>query len=202
MGYLPTSLLAPAQASKSLALGMVWLSDCGRLAIMNVVWRRCIANWIRAMSVASVWLIATAWPSYAQNSSVDPLCPPPPPIKIPGIKDQPYKLPPGRTGTPLIYRDPKTGIAFYAESDGRHLAATGEDGRLLWVRDPFKEKGLCAYRTTRPVLAQIGPPDQREMIGLIRPLDARDSYIGIIFDSSQFGFVNERTGDFDFAGQN
>jgi hypothetical protein len=35
--------------------------------------------------------------------------------------------------------DPKTGMIFYVESDGRRLVALGRDGTLAWAIDVFKE---------------------------------------------------------------
>jgi hypothetical protein len=114
--------------------------------------------------------------------------------------------PPGRPGKPLAYRDPETKILFYGESDGRHLTAIGPDGQILWVRNPFDDKGLCPYRNARPVLKVIERANPLEVKGYLSNssagLNARDRYIRIDFDSSQFGLVNQRTGDFFFEGQN
>jgi hypothetical protein len=33
---------------------------------------------------------------------------------------------------PLAFKDPRTLISFYVESDGRHLAAIDQNGTLLW----------------------------------------------------------------------
>lgn len=106
---------------------------------------------------------------------------------------------------PLSYRDPRTNILFYVESDGRHLAAFGPAGRLLWVRNPFEDGKLCHYRNKRPVIASIETVE-RGVMELSRQanshINPRDRYLRIVFDSSQFGWVNERTGDFTFMGQN
>jgi hypothetical protein len=40
---------------------------------------------------------------------------------------------------PLSFKDRSTSTVFYVESDGRHLAAIGSDGKLLWVRNPFED---------------------------------------------------------------
>src|SRR5271170_836020 len=59
---------------------------------------------------------------------------------------------------PSTYRDPDSGIAFYVESDGRHLAAIDANGKLLWVRNPFLDRNLCPYRSAHPYISWIGPP--------------------------------------------
>ncbi len=60
---------------------------------------------------------------------------------------------------PLVYRDGRTSITFYVESDGRHLAAIDGDGKLLWVRNPFEDRHLCPYRTGRPVIGAMKATD-------------------------------------------
>jgi hypothetical protein len=41
---------------------------------------------------------------------------------------------------PKAYKDARTSISFYVESDGRHVAAIDPEGTLLWVRNPFEDK--------------------------------------------------------------
>jgi hypothetical protein len=99
---------------------------------------------------------------------------------------------------PMSYRDPRTGVFLYVESDGRHLAAIGPDGALLWVRNPFEDAKLCVYRTPRPIIDSIAEAD----VSKDPKFDPADKYVAIAFDSSQFGLVSEKTGDFTFEGQN
>jgi hypothetical protein len=106
---------------------------------------------------------------------------------------------------PLSYRDTRTNILFYVESDGRHLAAIGPDGKLLWVRNPFEDGKLCPYRSPRPIIDSIkiiehGISELSRQRNL--HINSNDEYVGIQFDSSQFGLVDERTGYFTFMGQN
>jgi hypothetical protein len=116
---------------------------------------------------------------------------------------------PGNPGKPLTYRDPETKVLFYVESDGRHLAAIGPDGKLLWVRNPFEDKGLCPYRSARPVIRSIEPydipADNAKRIAedmKRRGADPSHRFIWIEFDSSQFGEVDQTTGDFLYEGRN
>jgi hypothetical protein len=47
---------------------------------------------------------------------------------------------------PMAYRDSRTSISFYVESDGRHIAAINTKGTLLLVRNPFEdEKHLAKW---------------------------------------------------------
>jgi hypothetical protein len=107
---------------------------------------------------------------------------------------------------PRTYKDPRSSISFYVESDGRHLAAIDSDGKLLWVRNPFEETpAFCPYRTPRPVIVKIEPFELPEpLTGYLkrRIPDVTHKFLIITFDSSQFGFLDTETGDFIEGGQN
>lgn len=100
------------------------------------------------------------------------------------IDDQPI--------TPLAYHDARTGNYYYVESDGRHVCAFTPTGKVLWWRDPFTDSGLQPYRVKRPVIIYIGPSNLKYTKG---------NFIGIDFNSSQFGDLDATTGDFRFRGQ-
>ena len=133
---------------------------------------------------------------------------------------------------PFAYRDAKSGITFYVESDGRHLAAIDKSGKVLWVRNPFVDYDLCPYRSPHPYIAWIGPPggypkhtvigpykpppDAQANAKIVKALDSLPSralkhlkrpkkgtrFIGLWFNSSEQGYVNIANGDFYFTGQN
>jgi len=96
---------------------------------------------------------------------------------------------------PQSYKDLKSNILFYVESDGRHVVAIDESGKILWHRNPFVEAKLEPYRIDHPVIVYIGPANISVLPGIEK------EYIGISFDSSQFGVINIKTGDFQFLGQ-
>lgn len=105
----------------------------------------------------------------------------------------------------LIYKDSRTSILFYVESDGKHLVAIGKEDNLLWARNPFEESGLCPYRTPRPVINRMESFDiSRLSVEDLNNLgvDKSHKFLMIYFDSSQFGLIDELTGDFFFLGQN
>lgn len=141
------------------------------------------------------------------------------------------KAPPPPPLPPFTYRDPGTGITISVESDGRHLAAIDPRGKLLWVRDPFVDNDMCPYRSAHPYIYWVGQPeadsegqqggtfgpadDAKMNAWLVKELrremayrrnvkqpgdDAR--FVGLSFDSSQYGFVNIANGDFFEMGQN
>ena len=116
----------------------------------------------------------------------------------------PRDLPPGpgSPGKPIAYHDDQTDILFYVESDGRHLAALDRSGKLLWVRDPFVDQNLCPYRNARPIIFRIGPIPKPYEALVVKAWKRQGPFIEIHFDSSQFGAVDVKTGDFFFEGQN
>jgi hypothetical protein len=95
---------------------------------------------------------------------------------------------------PLIYKDSETGLIFYVEGDGRHITALTPEGKILWRRDPFADAKLGPYRYERPVIVYVGPEAKHEING------HTGRFIGISFNSSQFGVMNVGTGDFIFEG--
>ncbi len=102
---------------------------------------------------------------------------------------------PQKFAGPQAYKDPATGIIFYVESDGRHVSAISAKGKLLWTRNPFIDAGLDSYRFEFPVIVYLGKPND----WMIKNRDGK--YIGIGFDSSQFGIMKFEDGDFEFIGQ-
>jgi hypothetical protein len=122
---------------------------------------------------------------------------------------------------PAAYRDAPSGIVFYVESDGRHLAAIDAKGRLLWVRNPFVEANLCPYRSAHPYISHLdsaaahSPPtiDANTWItnelydemhhGRMVPRPERNArFVYLEFNSSQYGYVNISDGYFYPMGQN
>jgi hypothetical protein len=107
---------------------------------------------------------------------------------------------------PMAYKDPRSSITFYVESDGRHLVAIGPAGNLLWVRNPWEDvPGACPYRTPRPVLSHIESIELNETFAdnlKRRGAHTDHAFLSIQFDSSQFGVVDESNGDYFPEGQN
>jgi hypothetical protein len=104
----------------------------------------------------------------------------------------------------MVFKDPHTGISFYVESDGRHLAAISPEGGLLWVRNPFEDRHLCQYRTPRPVIDRMEAADSGQHVISIRNWngDVTHDVLFLQFDSSQYGVIDQITGDFYPEGQN
>ncbi|MEJ0086936.1 MAG: hypothetical protein WDO72_14760 [Pseudomonadota bacterium] len=114
---------------------------------------------------------------------------------------------------PLTFKDLRTQVTFYVESDGRHLAAIDSQGKILWVRNPFEDSKLCPYRTPRPIIYRIeeadspldaDAPGNEIWLSAFRKrgMDPSHGFIRIHFDSSQFGLVDISNGAFLMEGQN
>ena len=96
---------------------------------------------------------------------------------------------------PKTYKDPKSGTIFYVESDGRHLSAINKDGRLLWTKNPFVDAKLEPYRYKNPTIIYVGASKNKP------ELSKHDRYISISYNSTDFGDVNVKTGQFHYGGR-
>ena len=87
---------------------------------------------------------------------------------------------------PHTYKDEKSGMIFFVEVDGRHITAISPEGKILWRKDPHAD--LEDYRTDNPCIIFIGWNGDKW------PLFIK-------YNSSQCGWIDEKTGDFTFTGQ-
>ena len=90
---------------------------------------------------------------------------------------------------PLTFVDTQSRVLYYVESDGRHVSAIAADGKLLWHRNPFVDAKLQPYRFRKPIIVWIGLDE------------SRGNSLAISFNSSQFGLLNAKTGEFDYRGR-
>jgi hypothetical protein len=97
------------------------------------------------------------------------------------------------------YLDPQTRTIFYVETDGRHLSAIGPDGKLLWTRNPYVETGSHYYRR-KEVIDYLGPLSA-DYMQFMKTQKVPGPFIGIGFDSTQFGALDVKTGTFYNLGQ-
>jgi hypothetical protein len=66
--------------------------------------------------------LATGSAAYAQGE----------PASCPGAWPQEFPA-----GQPFVLRDPRSGLTLRVEKDGRHMAATSRQGKVIWHRDLF-----------------------------------------------------------------
>lgn len=109
-------------------------------------------------------------------------------------KDRPLRQP-DNYQRPLSYRDARSGVVFYVESDGRHVSAIDATGKVLWTRYPFFDAKLLPYREDNPPIVYVGATSQR----LAKVL--KGNFLSIAFSTTQFGVMNMTNGDFEWMGQ-
>jgi hypothetical protein len=108
---------------------------------------------------------------------------------------------------PQAYRDADSGIVFYVESDGRHVAAISSDAKVLWNKDPIADAQLKPnhaefYRVNNPRIISIGKATEPQQQYAQRMTEGgRGKFVAIAYENSQFGVVDIKTGDFIFCGQ-
>jgi hypothetical protein len=107
---------------------------------------------------------------------------------------------------PFTYKDPRTSIVLYVETDGKHVAAIDAEGKLLWVRSPLKEAGFDGPETKTPVIdglkgAELPPPQYMKWLQQ-HGFKIDHAHIRITFADRSFGLMDEKTGDFILEGQN
>lgn len=100
---------------------------------------------------------------------------------------------------PQAYKDTDSGVIFYVESDGRHVAAISPDGRVLWNRDPFADAHLEFYRTKTPHIVFIGKESEQHAQRMAK--EGSGKFVAIAYDNSQFGDLDIKTEDFISLGQ-
>lgn len=96
--------------------------------------------------------------------------------------------------TTLIYADPSGVTTYVVAKNRRHVRSYNQDGSLRWKVDPFNDANLRPYRFRYPQISYVGKPQPWQLKG-----HDRDS-VAIQFNSSQFGLINARTGDFTLQG--
>jgi len=121
------------------------------------------------------------------------------------FKPPKYELWDTSTPSAISYKDVRSSVIFYVESDGRHIAAIDHSGRLLWVRNPFEESKECPYRTPRPIIEKLETIEVSKEFATgykNQNFNMSHNFIRVTFDSSQFGLLDVVTGDYFFEGQN
>jgi hypothetical protein len=99
---------------------------------------------------------------------------------------------------PIIFRVPRSDIVIHVEADGRTVWASDQAGTTLWREDPFNAADMKPYRVTRPFIRSVFPLN-RWMEG---PCDAKGkAFATLVYNSSQFGCIDARTGRFLFLGR-
>lgn len=83
---------------------------------------------------------------------------------------------------------------FILDSAGIYITAVSSSGKQLWKTDPWKDNHLDAYRTKRPIIVGFYFGNNYQRI-------PKKEVIWIIYNNTQFGEIDKKTGVFTFNGQ-
>jgi hypothetical protein len=97
--------------------------------------------------------------------------------------------------------DPKTKVLFYAESDGRHVAAIDSEGKVLWHRDIINDNNLKNARGQPGTVWSLGALGPRFQNSLAQR-EYKGDHIGVGFHGgiSEAGALNQRTAEYVYMG--
>ena len=98
---------------------------------------------------------------------------------------------------PVAYVDKKLQLVVYAETDGKHLSAIDFDGRVLWTRSPFVDAHLKPYRVAEPRIVHVYAP----LPWMLEGAKKGTAFAAVEFESTQFGVVDLKSGQFFSLGQ-
>ena len=96
---------------------------------------------------------------------------------------------------PIRVTDTETGITYEVQSDRRTIVAKKKDGTMIWKVNPFEDANLKPYRVKHPFITYFGRSTIATQAG------RGDRFLGVAFNSSQFGEINLANGSFVFSGQ-
>jgi hypothetical protein len=88
--------------------------------------------------------------------------------------------------------DGKTGVKFIIDKDRIFVKAINKAGKQLWKTDPAVDNKLEEYRFKRPVIVYF-QLQKTQVNGL--------EEIAVSYNNSQFGYLDKKTGAFQFEGQ-
>jgi hypothetical protein len=102
-------------------------------------------------------------------------------------------------GVPVTRTDSASGNTFVLDSAHIIVSAYDKNGNVLWKTDPWKDNKIETYRTARPVIVdfRILPLDNRYS----NRLPDGTTVLWIVYINTQFGFLDLKSGNFIFCGQ-
>lgn len=99
--------------------------------------------------------------------------------------------------TPVTLTDTATNFNYILDSSHIFVTAYNDKGDSLWKTDPWKDNGVSAYRTKRPIIVDIFIGK----LGDLYPAKKDDRVIWITYNNTQFGYLDLKTGAYRFCGQ-
>jgi hypothetical protein len=95
---------------------------------------------------------------------------------------------------PIRVTDSKTGNTYEVQKDRRTIIARTNDGKVIWKANPFEDGQLGPYRVEHPFIVYFGKSANAINAG------NGNHFLGIAYNSSQFGQIRLADGSFQFGG--
>jgi hypothetical protein len=89
--------------------------------------------------------------------------------------------------------DKTTGVKFIIDKKRIYIKAIDKSGKELWKTDPAVDNKLEEYRVKRPTIVYFAFKTDK--------FTENKEVIAISYNNSQFGYLDKKTGHFQFAGQ-
>ncbi len=102
-----------------------------------------------------------------------------------------YTLNTEHTADTLI--DTITAMEFILDTSRVYISAIDAKGKLLWKTDPWKDNRLDEYRIKRPIISSFYFANNQ--------WTKNKEIIWIVYNNTQFGIVDKKTGTFTWFGQ-
>jgi hypothetical protein len=103
----------------------------------------------------------------------------------------------------MAVKDESSGVLFYFESDGQHVAAVDTSGSLLWHTNPVVKRDMKGFskdgKMLWPIIHHAGPPLEW-MLRTMAEHGRRGDYLAISFTTKEFGLLDKRTGEYTSMG--
>ncbi len=104
---------------------------------------------------------------------------------------------------PMALKVEATGLTFYFESDGQHVAAIDSNGNVLWHRNPVPERGIKGFsedgKSSLPIIIAAGRP-LAWMLRVMAEHGKHGDYLAIGFTNKEFGLLDQHTGEYTSMG--
>jgi hypothetical protein len=88
----------------------------------------------------------------------------------------------------------KTGIIFYVETDGRHMAAIDRNGKILWHKTPYEDKAIFGKKIEGRVIYRLLEADDSDL-ELMQRRGKTGQYIRVSCGMHEVGLLNQNTGE-------
>ncbi|HUI91465.1 MAG TPA: hypothetical protein VLX68_04365 [Chitinivibrionales bacterium] len=89
--------------------------------------------------------------------------------------------------------DSSTGYKYFLDSAQIIITAIDKKGKVVWRTDPWKDNNIRTYRVKRPVIVNFHFDKDYS--------NEKKEVVWIVYNNTQFGGVDKKTGTFTWYGQ-